>query len=118
LFNVQAERYPLLFNAADAYVHTSSFEGFGIPLLEALSSALPIIATDTLSSREILGNAAIYFKNIAEPTELIDRVKDLTKEYITDFKSKSIERAGFFSRERIIAQYMDFYKRSFSDFQS
>ena len=118
LSNVSAERYPLLFNASDAYVHTSSFEGFGRPLLEALSSALPIIATDSPSSREILESAAIYFKNNVEPTELIDMIKGLTTECITDLKIKSLERACFFSRERIIAQYMDFYKRSFSDFQS
>jgi glycosyltransferase involved in cell wall biosynthesis len=52
------QTYPLLFNACDVYLHTSTEEGFGRPLLEAMSSALPAIAQRTEVSEEVLGDRA------------------------------------------------------------
>jgi glycosyltransferase involved in cell wall biosynthesis len=43
-----------LYNAADAYVMSSEFEGFSIALLEAACTELPIVATDAGGNREIV----------------------------------------------------------------
>ncbi|MGB9762940.1 MAG: glycosyltransferase [Minisyncoccia bacterium] len=57
---VNDDLYPLFFNASEAYLHMSDIEGFGIPLLEALGSGIPIIARKTKINNEILENFPIY----------------------------------------------------------
>ncbi len=49
------EQYPLVFNAADVYVHTSTNEGFGHPLTEALASGIPVVSPSCATGEEILG---------------------------------------------------------------
>jgi glycosyltransferase involved in cell wall biosynthesis len=56
----EAEKTALLKNA-HSFVFPSRFEGFGIPLLEAMHANLPIIASDIPSSREVAGNKIHYF---------------------------------------------------------
>ena len=64
------DAYPLLFNACDVYLHTSTQEGFGWPLIQAMASGLPIVALRTEVAMEVLGDAALF----VEPTDSIDRV--------------------------------------------
>ena len=46
--------------AAEALCYISLFEGFGIPILEAMSSGVPVITSDVSSMPEVAGNAAIF----------------------------------------------------------
>lgn len=46
-----------LYQEAEAYVHPSLYEGFGLPVLEAMASGTPVIASDISSLREIAGSA-------------------------------------------------------------
>jgi glycosyltransferase involved in cell wall biosynthesis len=46
--------------AANCLVHVSLYEGFGYPLLEAMSSACPIVAADRGATVEVAGTAAVY----------------------------------------------------------
>ena len=48
-----------LYNSADIFVFPSLYEGFGLPVLEAMSCGLPVIASKVSSIPEIAGNAAI-----------------------------------------------------------
>lgn len=50
-----------LYKGAAAFVYPSEFEGFGIPLLEAMSFDLPLACSDRSSLPEVGGNAALYF---------------------------------------------------------
>ena len=53
--------FPAIYQQATALVYPSIFEGFGLPLLEALWSGLPIISSNTYSLPEVAGEAALYF---------------------------------------------------------
>lgn len=50
-----------LYGAASMLVFPSRYEGFGIPLLEAMASGIPVAASETPVFREILGDAGFYF---------------------------------------------------------
>jgi glycosyltransferase involved in cell wall biosynthesis len=50
---------PCLFNGAAAFLYPSIYEGFGLPLLEAMRCGTPVITSDTSSMPEICGDAAI-----------------------------------------------------------
>ena len=59
-----------LYNGASALVFPSVYEGFGLPLLEAMSCGCPIIASRIPSTLEVAGDVPIYF-NPGSPDELI-----------------------------------------------
>ena len=58
---VSDEDLALLYNAASLFVFPSLYEGFGLPLLEAMASGIPVIAADNSSIPEVVGDAAILF---------------------------------------------------------
>jgi glycosyltransferase involved in cell wall biosynthesis len=48
---------PILYNAADVLLLTSEYEGFGMPLLEAMACGTPIVASRVASIPEVLGDS-------------------------------------------------------------
>ena len=59
-----------LYNQARAFVYPSHHEGFGLPLLEAMACACPVIASCIPSTCEVAGNIPFYFE-VAKPESLI-----------------------------------------------
>jgi len=59
-FVSEAEKKALYQNAL-AFIYPSLYEGFGLPLLEALENACPVISSNAASLPEVGGNAAVYF---------------------------------------------------------
>lgn len=93
----------VLMKHALCFIFPSRFEGFGLPLLEAMNAELPIIASDIPTSREIMGNHALLFEKenheaLAELMEKVCQEADLrqrmTKAYPDILKNYSWERCG------------------------
>jgi glycosyltransferase involved in cell wall biosynthesis len=57
--SLPAERLALFYNAADVLVFPSYYEGFGLPVLEAMASACPVIVSKTTSLPEVSGQAGV-----------------------------------------------------------
>lgn len=60
---IQEEDIPYLYSGADFFVFSSQYEGFGLPPLEAMACGTPVLSSDAASLPEVLGDAAVYFKN-------------------------------------------------------
>lgn len=52
-------KLPVFYCAADAFVFPTHYEGFGLPLLEALTCGCPVVASDSSSVPEVTGGAAL-----------------------------------------------------------
>jgi glycosyltransferase involved in cell wall biosynthesis len=108
---VPNEDLVLLYNAASLFVFPSLYEGFGLPLLEAMSCGVPVIAADNSSITEIVSNAALLF-NATEAEEmsvLIDRA--LTDQTIRiSMIEKGLARAMTFSWEKCAQDTIHVYE--------
>jgi len=82
------------------------FEGFGIPLLEAMRSEIPILTSNVTSLPEIAANAALY-ANPQETAEISKRMMQLATD--TELRSRLIsagkKRAGDFSWDKTSERY-------------
>lgn len=55
-------KMPYYYRSADVFVHTSSFESFGLVFAEAMACGIPIVATSISAAREIVGDAGLLFE--------------------------------------------------------
>ncbi len=55
-----------LYARAHAFVYPSTFEGFGMPVLEALAAGIPVVCSDIPPLREVAGDAALFFDPLDE----------------------------------------------------
>ena len=100
-----------LYQSARALVFPSLYEGFGLPLLEAMACGCPVIASDRSSIPEVVGNAALLFnpENIDQLIELILRVL-FSEDTRSEFKQLGIEQAARFTWETTASQTLDLYR--------
>ena len=74
--SVPAEDLPALYQGADAFLYPSLFEGFGIPLLEALASGVPVVTSRGSCFAEAAGPGSRYV-DPRSPEELANAVKEI-----------------------------------------
>jgi glycosyltransferase involved in cell wall biosynthesis len=91
----------LILGSALALVFVPFFEGFGLPLIEAMGAGVPVICSDTTSLPEVGGDAVLYadptdHSQIAEAMHLISRDDRLRK----DLVYKGIQRKDIFTWDR------------------
>ena len=75
------------YSKAQVYVLSSRWEGFGLVLVEAMAHGLPVVSSDLPTSKEIMGDFGLYFKN-GDIKELAERLDDATH---IDWNKKSQE---------------------------
>ena len=83
--NVDDNTLYSIYASASAFIMPSFYEGFGIPLVEAMYFHLPIICSDISVFHEICGNQVLYFDpcNVESICKRIEEVRDMThRQYI------------------------------------
>lgn len=89
----------LLYNAANLLVWLSEYEGFGLPVFEALSCGTPVVTSRVTSIPEIAGDAALYVKNPDDVEEIYKAMRRglIDNDLKRDLIQKGLKRAEQFS---------------------
>lgn len=99
-----------LYKYAEAFIYPSKYEGFGIPILEAMHYGTPVITSNVSSMPEVAGEAALYV-NPDDMESIMYAMNKLTLD--SDLRrtlgQKGIEREKLFSWEKATAQLHDYY---------
>ena len=104
---------PLLYGAAEAFVFPSLYEGFGLPVLEAMACGTPVVASTRGSLPEVAGDAAL----LAEPDQP-EALAEKIHRFISDpalrqeYRERGIERARAFSWRRTAEATLAIYRQA------
>jgi glycosyltransferase involved in cell wall biosynthesis len=106
------DKLPKLYQQAQALVFPSLFEGFGIPLLEAMASGCPVTASNVTSIPEVAGKAALYFDPL-DPDDIAEKMEEIA--FNTNLRKKLVvegyNQAKRFSDDRMAKETLSLYKK-------
>ena len=105
-----------LYRGAAVFVYPSLYEGFGLPVLEAMAQGCPVITSNVSSLPEIVGDAAVQIdpRNTTELGQAMIRV--LTDDKLKrEMSFKGVNRATLFSWDTTAAKYVEVFDRVLMD---
>lgn len=105
-----AEDFPAIYQSAVAMIYPSFFEGFGIPVLEALWSKAPVI-TSNVSSLPEVGGEAVYYVNPHRAEEIAEGIRRICsdEQFAHDLAEKGWYQAQKFTRQICAQRVMNVY---------
>lgn len=116
LGNINEIDMPYLYNACDLILNASLYEGFGLPVLEAMACGCPVVSSDSASIPEVVQNAGILLDahnnidNVNKFVQVINNV--LTDEQIRiKMIERGLKRAKELSWVRTAKETVDVYKK-------
>lgn len=106
-----------LYNQADLFVFPSYYEGFGLPILEAISCGLPVIAYKCSSIPEVCGDAALLLNpdSVFDPYVLSENIAKVLMDNKLSKKmsNASLRQAKKFSKEQYRKEILSVYNEVF-----
>jgi len=114
--HVPDEDLNVLYNLADLFVFPTLYEGFGLPVLEAMACGCPVIASRCASLPEVVGDAGILFdpfdvKGLASLIEQVLTHRNLWEE----LREKSLRRVQLFSWTKAATQTKELFENIYRE---
>jgi glycosyltransferase involved in cell wall biosynthesis len=108
------ELVALFYSRADVFVYPSHYEGFGLPVLEAMTLGAPVVSSNTSSIPEVAGNAAV----LIDPNDFMQLAEAVLKvisdrQFRQDLINKGKVRANLFSWENTARETLTAYRSIF-----
>jgi len=114
LKNIHSAQLNEVFNNAFCLIYPSRYEGFGIPLIEAMKSGCPVITTNYASIPEVVGKAGLMVKEIS-PEFFVEKVKYLElKKNREKIVKMGLEQASLFSWDKCYEETIKFYQKIYN----
>lgn len=109
---VPEEDLPTLYSAASVFVFPSLYEGFGLPPLEAMACGTPVVASNTSSLPEVIGDAGVLV-NPFSIDEIVGAMRSVfeKKSQQREMSCKGVERARRFSWEETARKTLKVYRQ-------
>lgn len=107
---IEIQDKTILYKMAQVFVYPSFYEGFGIPVLEAMSQGVPVLISDIGPHREVAGDAGIYF-----PPRDIDILANklynicVDKEKRSELTRLAVARVNFFSWKKSAQEMLNIF---------
>lgn len=100
-----------LYSCATVFVFPSIYEGFGMPVLEAMACGAPVITADTTALPEVVGDAALLV-NPRDPDALAEAMRRVIedRELREDLRARGLARAAAFTWARAARQTLGVYR--------
>jgi glycosyltransferase involved in cell wall biosynthesis len=97
---------------AELLVFPSLYEGYGLPVLEAMSAGVPVVCSDRASLPEVAGDAALFF----DPTDVVQMSEAIVqvagdRQLRESLREKGLRNVARFSWDRTAAGTLDVYRR-------
>ncbi len=113
---VADEDLSAIYSGATAFIYPSLYEGFGLPTLEAMRCGTPVIASNTTSLPEVVGDAGILVDPKDEDALCQAMLNLLTDSHLVqELRQKGFARSQNFSWSNCAADTVEVYKRILSD---
>lgn len=100
---VPDKEIPMLISQAEAYVLPSLYEGFGIPVVEAMACGVPVVVSQVSSLPELAGKAGVYIKDpqsVSQISEALVKVLELPQGKKQTLVATGLEQVKQFSWEK------------------
>jgi glycosyltransferase involved in cell wall biosynthesis len=109
---VSADDLDGLYRGADAFAYPSLYEGFGLPVLEAMARGVPTLASNTSSLPRVAGDAAL----LVDPTDVSEIAEGLARlltepALAHDLRQRGLQRAATFTWAATARATLDVYRQ-------
>ncbi|MBC7227266.1 MAG: glycosyltransferase family 4 protein [Thermoflexales bacterium] len=109
---VSDEDLVLFYNRADLFVFPSLYEGFGLPVLEAMACGTPVVCSDATSLPEVAGDAALRVSPSDEEGWADAMYRALTDAHLREeLQARGLERARAFTWKRTAEETVQVYRK-------
>ena len=116
LGRVDADDLPPLYQGAGLFVYPTIYEGFGLPVVEAMASGVPVITSNTSALKEVAGGAA----RLVDPLDVTAMTQEIAR-CLSDedlrerMRDAGLERARQYSWDKTAERVLEIYESTLND---
>lgn len=110
---VETGDFPALYQLSTAMIYPSFYEGFGMPIIEAMSGGVPVI-TSTTSCLPEIGGAAAFLADPAKPEEMAEGMRKIFNDnhFAQSMRERGFEHIKKFAPDKYISDVMTMYLKA------